>query len=412
MEARRCCRRRLYCSRSEGPPRRSSPAARRRCTTTMSVIRARASAWAPSSRPELRPIADVQDLAGNRQDPHVPGPERRTGRPSTSVTGSTSVPSTRRPWRRTGAIACMPTCRTPRPRSGSTARSTSGIETIPSAPSIRTAPSSSRSTADSRATSGAHHRDRLGDSPQAASARHHLLRPRPDHVRARASSGRDQPERDGEVEVQDREVRRAILAGHRCRRHDLPRRRCRLSPRLPRQGAGKCPGRAGGPRRIWKYQVSSFSPGLTASPVISADSTTLYIGTSSTIPGLPWASPRSTSPTRPASAARRRPATRSAGRSRRRGKVDQTPALAADGTLYVPAMDGGQKRLYAVNPNGTQKWVFGPISLGVGQERLPHRRRRWRHLRGHQERNLCAERRHRNAALGLSDDQLHPRRCR
>ena len=42
--------------------------------------------------------------------------------------------------------------------------------------------------------------------------------------------------------------------------------------------------------------------------------------------------------------------------------MDQTPALAADGTLYVPAMDGNQKRLYAVNPNGTQKWVFGPIT--------------------------------------------------
>jgi outer membrane protein assembly factor BamB len=46
------------------------------------------------------------------------------------------------------------------------------------------------------------------------------------------------------------------------------------------------------------------------------------------------------------------------------GRVDQTPALAADGTLYVPAMDGGQKRLYAVNSNGAQKWVFGPISSG------------------------------------------------
>ena len=40
------------------------------------------------------------------------------------------------------------------------------------------------------------------------------------------------------------------------------------------------------------------------------------------------------------------------------GKVDQTPALARDGTLYVPATNLGQGRLYAINPNGSTKWVF------------------------------------------------------
>ena len=32
-----------------------------------------------------------------------------------------------------------------------------------------------------------------------------------------------------------------------------------------------------------------------------------------------------------------------------------SPAIGSDGTLYVGSMDG---RLYAVNPDGTQKWVF------------------------------------------------------
>jgi len=116
--------------------------------------------------------------------------------------------------------------------------------------------------------------------------------------------------------------------------------------------------------RLWKYKVSSQSPGLTASPVISADSTTLYIGTSSAIPGIPTGvtalnitNPACFSSTPP-------PCNPIRWTFATAGRVDQTPALAADGTLYVPAMDGGQKRLYAVNPNGTQKWVFGPISSG------------------------------------------------
>ena len=49
------------------------------------------------------------------------------------------------------------------------------------------------------------------------------------------------------------------------------------------------------------------------------------------------------------------------------GKVDQTPALGRDGTLYVPAINGGEKRLYAVKPANrppTHKWTFGPINTG------------------------------------------------
>jgi hypothetical protein len=55
------------------------------------------------------------------------------------------------------------------------------------------------------------------------------------------------------------------------------------------------------------------------------------------------------------------------------GKVDQTPALGRDGTLYVPAMNGGQKRLYAVNPDGSPKWPqpFGPINTGSESSAYP-----------------------------------------
>ena len=127
----------------------------------------------------------------------------------------------------------------------------------------------------------------------------------------------------------------------------------------------------GSVERIWKYRVSSSGPGLTASPVISADSTTLYIGTSSAIPGIPLGltalditNPTCFSSTPPACTPIRWTFATA-------GKVDQTPALAADGTLYVPAMDGGQKRLYAVNPNGTQKWVFGPLASGSETSAYP-----------------------------------------
>jgi hypothetical protein len=54
------------------------------------------------------------------------------------------------------------------------------------------------------------------------------------------------------------------------------------------------------------------------------------------------------------------------------GKVDQTPALGRDGTLYVPAINGGEKRLYAVNPsNGSVKWTFGPFNTGSESSAQP-----------------------------------------
>jgi len=129
-----------------------------------------------------------------------------------------------------------------------------------------------------------------------------------------------------------------------------------------------------GPVLLWKKQVGSV-PGLTASPVISADSNTLYIGTMSPvgtvntpsyIPMGLTALDISTPCTAPCAA----PAVKWTFKTT--GKVDQTPALGRDGTLYVPAINGGEKRLYAVNPsNGSLKWTFGPFSTGSESSAQP-----------------------------------------
>lgn len=102
-----------------------------------------------------------------------------------------------------------------------------------------------------------------------------------------------------------------------------------------------------GPVLLWKKQIGA-TPSITASPVIDSGSNTLYVGSTSgltafdiTCPGLPCPVPpvKWTFPTL--------------------GRVDTTPALGRDGTVYVPAFNtGGQGRLYAVSPNGSQKWVF------------------------------------------------------
>ena len=87
---------------------------------------------------------------------------------------------------------------------------------------------------------------------------------------------------------------------------------------------------------------------ITASPVISADSNTLYIGTMGAITGIPMGL-TALDITNPCSG-RPAPAPPVKWTFPTIGKVDQTPALGRDGTLYVPAMNGGQKRLYAVTP--------------------------------------------------------------
>jgi outer membrane protein assembly factor BamB len=126
--------------------------------------------------------------------------------------------------------------------------------------------------------------------------------------------------------------------------------------------SSSCNNNQSGPVLLWKKQVGT-TPGITASPVISADSNTLYIGTlagvsvSNGVPrnltALDISNPTcfSTPGCNPIRWT-----------FQTIGKVGQTPALARDGTLYVPAFNMGQGRLYAINPNGSQKWVFPPSS--------------------------------------------------
>src|SRR6185436_7660679 len=126
----------------------------------------------------------------------------------------------------------------------------------------------------------------------------------------------------------------------------------------------------GGPVLLWRKQVGT-TPGLTASPVISADSNTLYIGTMGAVAGIPMGLTAldiscSAAPCPP-------PAVKWTFATT--GKVDQTPALGRDGTLYVPSLNGGQKMLQAIKPNAsgppTLKWTFGPFASGSETSAYP-----------------------------------------
>src|ERR1700722_5493012 len=44
------------------------------------------------------------------------------------------------------------------------------------------------------------------------------------------------------------------------------------------------------------------------------------------------------------------------------GALLYSPAIAADGPIYPNSYDGN---LYAINPNGTQKWVFAARGVGT-----------------------------------------------
>ena len=123
-------------------------------------------------------------------------------------------------------------------------------------------------------------------------------------------------------------------------------------------------------KQCWTKNVSS-PPGLTASPVISSDSTTLYIGTTGAVPGIPLgltaldiSSPACPAPAPPIKWTFATTANfEGLGTG---GKVDQPPALAHDGnTLYVPVMNGGYRSLYAITSGGAKKWRFGPVNWGA-----------------------------------------------
>jgi len=139
----------------------------------------------------------------------------------------------------------------------------------------------------------------------------------------------------------------------------------RLEPPL----SSSCNNTQSGPVLLGRKLIGSV-PGITASPVISADSSTLYVGTNTGLKALDIRDPQScwvSSPQPPC------PPSPVLWTFTTTGKVDQTPALGRDGTLYVPVINFGQKSLYAVKPDGnpTPKWVLGPINTGSETSAYP-----------------------------------------
>ncbi len=112
--------------------------------------------------------------------------------------------------------------------------------------------------------------------------------------------------------------------------------------------------------RLWKKKFGD-APGITASPVISADSTTLYIGSTTGLTAVDLTKPAACLNDPSCDSVRWTFTTL--------GRVDRTPALGSDGTLFVPAYAIGSlgKTVYALdaNNNGAFKWKFGPMQTAV-----------------------------------------------
>ena len=131
--------------------------------------------------------------------------------------------------------------------------------------------------------------------------------------------------------------------------------------------SSSCNNTQSGPVLLGRQLVGTV-PGITASPVISANSQTLYVGSTAGLKALDIRDPEACWVANPQAPCAASPVLWTFTTI---GKVDQTPALGRDGTLYVPAMNGGQKRLYAVNPNGSLKWIFGPFNTGSETSAYP-----------------------------------------
>jgi outer membrane protein assembly factor BamB len=105
---------------------------------------------------------------------------------------------------------------------------------------------------------------------------------------------------------------------------------------------------------LWKLKVGNQ---ISASPVIVPPGTPhagrIYVGSTN---GLSAVDPN-THALDPTFAA----ATPTPGTFTTDGMVDETPALAADGTIYAGSKSSKRRTVYAINPDGTQKWVFGPV---------------------------------------------------
>jgi len=88
---------------------------------------------------------------------------------------------------------------------------------------------------------------------------------------------------------------------------------------------------------------------ISASPVIAPDGSALYVGSTT---GLSAVDPATGAPIGTFA---------TNGTFATLGMVDQTAALAADGTIYFGSKSAKKKTFYALNPDGTLKWSSGPI---------------------------------------------------
>ena len=86
--------------------------------------------------------------------------------------------------------------------------------------------------------------------------------------------------------------------------------------------------------------------------------------------------------------------------------VESSPAIGADGTIYVGSFDD---KVYAINPDGSQKWTFATRCGGV-LSRDRRRRHHLRRLRRRQRLRHKSERQARSGSLnGRPCDLCRPR---
>ena len=223
------------------------------------------------------------------------------------------------------------------------------------------------------------HRDRPGDPPRAASAGHHLLRPRPDHGGRGHLHGRSTRTGRRSGSTRSGTSRRQSSPAIDAERHDLPRRsmwaistpsatRGRRISRACREGRGG----SGSTRSAARRPASPRRP---SSPRTRPRSIS---GRAAPSPAFPWASPRSTSPIRACFSSTPPTCNPIRWTFATIGKVDQTPALGRRRhAVRRPQWTAGQKRLYAVNPNGTPEVGVRADASWSDTSAVPHRRRRW-----------------------------------
>ena len=316
-----------------GRPRRSSPTPRGRCSTMTCATPARVRSWAPSSRPGRRRRPTSRSGTASTGSGPRPPPQRRRQRP---VRGPRLLLLRHRHGDDDDQLVLSP----PRRRLRLLARHRQGRHHLRRRPgqyvharSTRTAPSNFRRTTGTKATSGP-----IRSSPPPACLAAGTIYYAHDQsfdgfgvVTAMTPGGtikwkyvvgtrirKSSPAigKDGVIYFGD-------LAGvlHAFRTTDRVRQPTRSAARA--SSCGRCrsaprPRPERGPRHLGGLEDPLYRDGNRASPR----------STSATIPRAPtvrWIFPTA-------------------------GKVDQTPALATDGTLYVPAMSMSQKRLYALNP--------------------------------------------------------------